>query len=92
MNGFTDNVPETDFSAALRAPQVSALARLQKESKERITIRVDADVLAWFRAQVQGGGSYQTLLNDALRAHMGEHDGSLERVLRRVIREELRTA
>lgn len=91
MHDFIDDVPETDFSQAVPAAQVPALARLQKENegKERITIRLDADVLAWFRAQVQGGGNYQTLINDALRAHMGERDGSLERVLRRVIREEL---
>jgi len=85
------DIAETDFSGAKRAHEVPALARAQRdaEGKERITIRLDADVLAWFRAQVQGGGNYQTLINEALRAHMGERDGSLERVLRRVIREEL---
>lgn len=58
--------------------------------KTRITIRIDDDVLDWFRAQVHkaGGGSYQTLINDALRrfAESAEHD--LEDTLRRVLREE----
>jgi uncharacterized protein (DUF4415 family) len=59
--------------------------------KTRITIRIDDDVLDWFRAQVHraGGGNYQTLLNDALRRFIEQ--GSLEQTFRRVLREELRT-
>jgi len=36
--------------------------------KTRITIRLDNDVLDWFRQQVHlaGGGNYQTLINNAL--------------------------
>jgi len=88
----TDAMPELDFSRAKRAKDVPALARLQQdhEAKERITIRLDADVLAWFREQVRGGGSYQALINHALRTHMQDAQGSLERMLRRVLREELR--
>lgn len=86
-----DKMPEVDFSKGKRPRDVPALARIQKEieGKERITIRLDADVLAWFRSQVAGGGNYQTLINEALRARMGEREGALERTLRRVIREEL---
>jgi len=42
--------------------------------KARITIRLDRDIIDWFRSKVedQGGGNYQTMLNDALRAYM-EH-------------------
>lgn len=89
---MSNDMPERDFSKAKRARQVPALARIQKEneSKERITIRLDADVLAWFRDQVQGGGNYQSLINTALRAHIDDHEGALERTLRRVLREELR--
>lgn len=60
--------------------------------KTRITIRLDEDILAWFRRQVHkaGGGNYQTLINDALRAHIKERPESLEAVVRRVVREELR--
>jgi hypothetical protein len=37
--------------------------------KERITIRLDRDILEYFRDQVEraGGGNYQTLINNALR-------------------------
>ena len=63
--------------------------------KERITIRVDADILEYFRDAVDraGGGNYQTLINKALREHIeSEKKPILEETLRRVIREELRTS
>lgn len=84
---------EYDFGKAKRAKDVPALAKLQTENagKERITIRLDAEVLAWFRTQVKGGGNYQTLINEVLRNHISEREGTLERTLRRVLREELRT-
>lgn len=84
-----------DFEAVKPSTDIPALKRLQEAQaagKERITIRLDADILAWFRAQVQGGGNYQTLINDALRAHITAGEGSLEQTLRRIIREELHPA
>ena len=58
--------------------------------KTRITIRIDDDILRWFREKVHqaGGGSYQTLINDALRSFVESADHSLEDTLRRVLREE----
>jgi len=46
----------------------------------------------WFKAQVEavGGGNYQPLINAALREHIERQKESLEDLLRRVIREELR--
>ena len=59
-------------------------------AKGRITIRLDEDVLAWFRKQVGGGGAgYQTLINRALREYIATDREPLEATLRRVIREEL---
>jgi uncharacterized protein (DUF4415 family) len=59
--------------------------------KTRITIRLDADILQWFREKVneRGGGNYQTMINEALRAYIQHQDKLLEETLRRVIREEL---
>jgi uncharacterized protein (DUF4415 family) len=59
--------------------------------KTRITIRIDDDVLEWFRGQVHaaGGGNYQTLINTALREHVSRKVEPLEDTLRRVVREEL---
>ena len=59
--------------------------------KTRITIRLDDDVLDWFRNQVDaaGGGNYQTMINAALREHITRSSEPLEDTLRRVVREEL---
>jgi len=38
--------------------------------KEQITLRLDADVLDWFRKKVPSGRGYQTEINRALREHM----------------------
>jgi len=79
---------EYDFSKARRGPAI----RLAK-GKTRITIRLDDDVLAWFKRQVHkaGGGSYQALINAALREHAHRREEPLEATLRRVLREELRS-
>ena len=78
--------PEYDFSEGERGAPSKA-----SRDGTRITIRIDDDVLAWFRgaAHDQGGASYQTLINAALREHVAADEGHLERTLRRVIREEL---
>jgi uncharacterized protein (DUF4415 family) len=59
--------------------------------KTRITIRLDDDVLEWFRQQVHlaGGGNYQTLINHVLREHIKNQQEPFEEIVRRVVREEL---
>ena len=59
-------------------------------AKTRITIRIDGDVLAWFRRQAGSSGGYQPLVNRALRDYIDREP--LEATLRRVIREELARA
>jgi uncharacterized protein (DUF4415 family) len=80
---------EYDFRKGKRGPVVAV-----PKTKERITIRLDGDILDWFRGEVEraGGGNYQTLINDALRQHIHRSDESFEKTLRRVIREEIRRA
>jgi len=77
-----------DFSKGKRGPVLPV-----PPGKERITIRLDADILDYFREAVEraGGGNYQTLINNALRAYIeSAQKPTLEETLRRVIREELR--
>ncbi|MGA2879813.1 MAG: BrnA antitoxin family protein [Bryobacteraceae bacterium] len=80
---------EYDFSKAKRGPVMPV-----PKGKTRITIRLDDDVIDWFRDQVEkaGGGNYQSLINDALRDHISRSREPLEATLRRVIREEIRRA
>jgi uncharacterized protein (DUF4415 family) len=79
---------EYDFTKAKRGP----IVRVPKE-KTRITIRLDEDIVAWFKAKVHeaGGGNYQSLINAALREHVSRAAAEpLEDTLRRVLRDELR--
>jgi uncharacterized protein (DUF4415 family) len=75
-----------DFTKAKRGAVIPT-----PPGKTRITIRLDDDVLDWFRSEVHkaDGGSYQTLINHALREYMTEKTEPLEETLRRVLREEL---
>ena len=47
----------------------------------RIAIRLDAEILAWFRQQGEpsGGGNYQTLINEALREPVRRAQEPLEK-------------
>lgn len=60
--------------------------------KTRITIRIDDDVLDWFRNEVDArrGGNYQTMMNNALREHIQQRKEPLEAIIRRVVREEIK--
>lgn len=77
---------EYDFRGAKRGAVVKV-----PPGKSRITIRIDDDILEWFRTRAHeaGGGNYQTMINEALRSHVLRHDEPLEALLRRVLREEL---
>jgi uncharacterized protein (DUF4415 family) len=80
---------EYDFSKAKRGPVTPV-----PKGKTRITIRLDEDIISWFRTRVEeaGGGNYQTVMNDALRQHIAREREPLEETLRRVVREEIRRA
>lgn len=59
----TSDIPEIlEWSGAKRA-------LLYRPVKQQITLRLDADVLAWFRANAPSGRGYQTEINRVLREH-----------------------
>jgi len=78
-----------DFSKAKQG------AVIKTSGKKGIYIRLDEDLLHWFKDQVResGGGNYQTNINQALRDHMAGNSSSDESVsateknIRRVILE-----
>jgi uncharacterized protein (DUF4415 family) len=85
---------EYDFTGAKRAKDVPHLAKLQEEAsrgKTRITILIDDDVLAAFRARAeQEGKGYQTLINATLRTAIAPEAAPVTiESLRQVLREEL---
>jgi uncharacterized protein (DUF4415 family) len=77
---------EYDFSQGKRGA-IEPMAA----GKTRITIRLDEEILTWFRNQVHaaGGGNYQSLINEALQQYIQQQREPLEITLRRVLREEL---
>ena len=79
---------EYDFREGRRGPVIKP-----PPGKARITIRLDHDILEWFRGQADeaGGANYQTLINQALREYIGFQGKALEDRVRRVVREELST-
>lgn len=76
---------EYDFSKGRRG------AVIPNTGKTRITIYLDDDTLSTFRKlSEKTGKSYQTLINDALRAHLAESDRPVtEKTLRLVLRQEI---
>jgi uncharacterized protein (DUF4415 family) len=63
----TTDVPEVrDWSRAQRGA-------LYRPLKKQLTLRLDADVLEWFRAHASVGEGYQTAINKALREYVEAH-------------------
>ena len=59
----TSDIPEIlDWSSAKRG-------MLYRPVKQQITLRLDADVVAWFKASAPGGRGYQTQINRVLREY-----------------------
>jgi uncharacterized protein (DUF4415 family) len=87
---FSEIPPLTDEQLVRMKPLREVLPQAVA-NKVRLTIRLDADIIRWFKAEVgqAGGGSYQALINMALREYIESQKEPLEETLRRVIREEL---
>jgi len=76
---------EYDFSGGKRG------ASLKAPGKSRITIYLDNDILEKFRERGDAAGrGYQTMINDALRAALGDEAQPINaQTLRRILREEI---
>jgi uncharacterized protein (DUF4415 family) len=74
-----------DFSKGKRGPVVPA------KGKTRITIYVDDAVLESFKAlSEKSGKGYQTLINEALKSHLGLAEQPVtQELVRKIVREEL---
>ena len=64
----TRDVPEQrDWSAAQRG-------LFFRPVKKQLTLRLDSDLIAWFKAHARKGEGYQTSINSALREYVAQHD------------------
>ncbi len=58
------DIPEVrDWSGAKRG-------LFYRPVKKQLTLRLDADVVAWFKGHARGGRGYQTDINRALREYV----------------------
>lgn len=64
----TSDIPEVTPEQFARAVVMKGLEPIP--SKKLVSLRIDQDVLEWFRAQ---GSGYQTRMNQLLRAYMEAH-------------------
>ncbi len=61
----TSDIPEVrDWTGAKRG-------MFYRPIKQQLTLRVDADIVAWFKGQTAHGKGYQTNINRALREYIG---------------------
>lgn len=64
----THDVPEQrDWSAAQRG-------FFFRPVKKQLTLRLDADLVAWFKSHARKGEGYQTGINSALREYVAQHE------------------
>lgn len=76
VDALTDK--DIDFSDVLEVPaEMFARAVVRRglkpvPRKTQLTLRVDSDVLEWYKQQ---GAGYQTKINALLRAYMEAHQG-----------------
>ena len=68
----TDDIPEVrDWTGAKRGT-------FYRPIKQQITLRLDADIINWFKQNAPDGRGYQTDINRVLRAYVDRHDEQSE--------------
>jgi uncharacterized protein (DUF4415 family) len=69
----TSDAPELlDWSGARRG-------LFYRPIKQQLTLRIDADVIAWFKSQTTSNEGYQTRINRALREYVQGQAGRVRR-------------
>jgi len=63
----TRDIPEQrDWTGALRG-------LFYRPIKKQLTLRLDADIIDWFRRRAPNGEGYQTRINEVLREYVSAH-------------------
>jgi uncharacterized protein (DUF4415 family) len=70
----TTDIPEAPAENWMHARR----GEFYRPRKQAVTIRLDVDVVAWFKEQTNGGG-YQTEINRVLRRHVTAVEGKRSR-------------
>jgi hypothetical protein len=83
---------EMDFPSAHPGLAAPVPAPTPSSAVLDASVALDDDVRAWFGERAVGDMGLRALVNAALREHIRREGEPLERLLRRVMREELRKA
>jgi len=62
---LSDMPEKLDWSNAVRG-------KFYRPFKQQLTLRLDADVIEWFKSHPEGSEGYQTRINSALRHYVDE--------------------
>lgn len=68
LAAMSDDEIDTSDAPELKDWSAAEIGKFYRPLKKQITLRLDADVIAWFRAK---GAGYQSEINRVLRAHVG---------------------
>ena len=71
-----DQIDTTDMPEASAESWDHARRGLYRPRKRPVTLRLDADVVTWFKVHAQDGG-YQTEINRVLRQHVAKAEGRI---------------
>ena len=70
LSGLPDAKINTRASPEVRDWSDAKRGLFYRPVKQQLTLRLDADVLDWFKSHAPKGEGYQTDINRALREHM----------------------
>ena len=73
LAGLPDNQIDTRDMPEVRDWSGAQRGLFFRPVKQQLTLRLDADVIAWFKRHTPHGEGYQTRINRALREYVEQH-------------------
>ena len=73
LAGLPDNQIDTRDMPEVRDWSGAQRGLFFRPVKQQLTLRIDADVIAWFKRHTPHGEGYQTRINRALREYVERH-------------------
>ncbi len=70
LASMSDEAIDTSDSPEITDWEDAKRGQFYRPVKQPVTIRLDADIIAWFKSQ---GGKYQSNINEALREYIKTH-------------------
>jgi uncharacterized protein (DUF4415 family) len=72
LDALPDEAIDTSDLPPIGPDAVAQRGRLYRPVKVSVSIRIDADVVEFFKDRTGNAGGYQTAINAALRKHMAQ--------------------